>query len=183
MYSVGTSGRDARACCNPAISSHQHGRLADLRDYHVLFAPLLWLLLRVPNVTLGVSLLLYALVHVFGWSVSAWPNNVWFFNPLAWQLLIVLGAWWVVEGEKFRPWVTSRAALILAVLYLVFSLIIALSWGIKPLEPLVPRNLTRPAFPARQIESQSVAAAAFFGSCNSSVMVCSSGSGEGYRCR
>jgi hypothetical protein len=34
--------------------------------YHVLFAPLLWLLLRVPNVTLGASLLLYALVYVFG---------------------------------------------------------------------------------------------------------------------
>ncbi|MHC2282211.1 hypothetical protein ACVME8_008854 [Bradyrhizobium diazoefficiens] len=31
---------------------------------HVLFAPLLWLLLRAPNVTLGVSLLLYAVVHV-----------------------------------------------------------------------------------------------------------------------
>ncbi len=29
--------------------------------FHVLFAPLLWLLLRAPNVTLGVSLLLYAL--------------------------------------------------------------------------------------------------------------------------
>lgn len=32
--------------------------------FHVLFAPLLWLLLRAPNVTLGVSLLLYAVVHV-----------------------------------------------------------------------------------------------------------------------
>jgi hypothetical protein len=115
--------------------------------YHVLFAPLLWLLLRAPNVTLGVSLLLYALVHVFGWSVPAWPDNVWFFNPLAWQLLIVLGGWCVVEGEKFRPWVTSRMALSLAVLYLVFSLIIALNWSIKPLEPLVPRNLTNLLFP------------------------------------
>ena len=30
---------------------------------HLSFAPLLWLLLRVPNVTLGASLTLYALVH------------------------------------------------------------------------------------------------------------------------
>jgi hypothetical protein len=115
--------------------------------YHVLFAPLLWLLLRVPNVTLGASLLLYALVHVFGWTVPAWPNNVWFFNPLAWQLLIVLGAWWVIEGKRFRSWVTSRTALVLAVLYLVFSLVIALSWSIKPLEPLVPQTLTNLLFP------------------------------------
>jgi hypothetical protein len=109
--------------------------------YHVLFAPLLCLLLRVPNVTLGASLLLYALVHAFGWTVPAWPNNVWFFNPLAWQLLIVLGAWWVIEGKRLRPWVTSRTALVLAVLYLVFSFIITLSWSIKPLEPLALQTL------------------------------------------
>jgi hypothetical protein len=115
--------------------------------YHVLFAPLLWLLLRVPNVTLGASLLLYALVHVFGWTVSTWPNNVWFFNPLAWQLLIVLGAWWVIEGKRLRPWVTSRTALVLAVLYLAFSFIIALSWSIKSLEPPVPQTLTNLLFP------------------------------------
>jgi hypothetical protein len=115
--------------------------------YHVLFAPLLWLLLRAPNATLGASLLLYSLVHVFGWSVPAWPNNVWFFNPLAWQLLIVLGAWCVIEGKKFRPWVTSRTALVLAVLYLAFSLTIALSWRIRPLEMLVPQTLTNLFFP------------------------------------
>ena len=109
--------------------------------YHVLFAPLLWLLLRLPNVTLGASLLLYALVHVFGWTVPAWPNNVWFFNPLAWQLLIVLGAWWVIGGKKLPPWATSRTVLVLAVLYLAFSLIIALSWSIKSLGPLVPQTL------------------------------------------
>jgi hypothetical protein len=115
--------------------------------YHVLFAPLLWLLLRVPNVTLAASLLLYALVHVFGWTVPTWPNNVWFFNPLAWQLLIVLGAWWVIEGKRLRPWVTSRTALVLAVLYLALSLIIALSSSIKSLEPPVPQTLTNLLFP------------------------------------
>jgi hypothetical protein len=112
--------------------------------FHVLFAPLLWLLLRAPNVTLGVSLLLYALVHIFGWSVPAWPNGVWFFNPLAWQLLIVLGAWCVIEGEKVWPWVTSRSALILAVVYLVFGLVLALSWSGKPLVPQILTNLLFP---------------------------------------
>jgi hypothetical protein len=109
--------------------------------YHLLFAPLLWLLLRVPNATLGASLLLYALVHVFGWTIPAWPNSHWFFNPLAWQLPVVLGAWWIIEGKRFRPWVTSRTALVPAILYLVFSLIFALSWSIKPLVALVPQAL------------------------------------------
>jgi hypothetical protein len=110
---------------------------------HLLFAPLLWLLLRVPNATLGASLTLYALVHVLGWTVPAWPNGHWAFNPLAWQLLVVLGAWWIIEGKRFRPWLTSRTVLVPAVLYIVFSLIIALSWRIKPLEALVPQALLK----------------------------------------
>jgi hypothetical protein len=114
---------------------------------HLLFAPLLWLLLRAPNATLGASLLLYALVNVFGWTVPTWPNNVWFFNPFAWQFLIVLGGWWVIEGKRLRPWITSRTALVLAVLYLAFSLIVALSWSINSLEPLVPQTLTNLVFP------------------------------------
>ena len=107
---------------------------------HLLFAPLLWLLLRAPNVTLGASLLLYALVHVFGWSVPGWPNSHWAFNPLAWQLLVVLGAWWMIEGKGVRPWVTSRTV-VLAVLYLLFSMVIALSSRIKVLEALIPQAL------------------------------------------
>jgi len=109
--------------------------------FHVLFAPLLWLLLRAPNAVLGASLLLYAIAHIFGWTVAAWPSGVWFFNPLAWQLLIVLGAWCVIEGWKFRPWLTSSPLLVLAALYLLFSLALAQGWSIGP---LVPQN---PVFP------------------------------------
>ena len=101
------------------------------------------LLVRLPNVTLGASLALYALVHVFGWTVPAWPNGHWAFNPLAWQLLVVLGAWWMLEEKRVWPWVTSRTALGLAILYLLFSLVIALSWRIKPLEALIPQALAK----------------------------------------
>jgi hypothetical protein len=114
---------------------------------HLLFAPLLWLLLRVPNVALGASLALYALVHAFGWTVPAWPNGHWAFNPLAWQLLFVLGAWWMIEDKRPRPWVTSPTTLVLAILYLLFSLVIALSWRIKPLEPLIPQALVTLLYP------------------------------------
>ena len=115
---------------------------------HLLFAPLLWLLLRAPNATLGASLALYVLVHAFGWTIPAWPNGHWAFNPLAWQLLVVLGAWWMInENERARPWVTSRTTLMLAVLYLLFSLVIALSWRIKPLEALIPQALAKLLYP------------------------------------
>ncbi|MGY3496474.1 OpgC family protein [Bradyrhizobium sp. USDA 4502] len=112
---------------------------------HVLFAPLLWLLLRAPNLALGLSLSLYALVHVFGWSIPAWPDGVWFFNPLAWQLPVVLGAWYVIEGRTIQGWVTSRPALVLSALYLAFGLVVALGHGIKP--PLLPQALTDLLFP------------------------------------
>jgi hypothetical protein len=114
---------------------------------HLLFAPLLWLLLRAPNATLGASLALYVLVHAFGWTVPAWPDGHWAFNPLAWQLLVVLGAWWMIEDKGARPWVTSRTTLVLAVLYLLFSLVIALSWRIKPLEALIPPVLAKFVYP------------------------------------
>jgi hypothetical protein len=66
---------------------------------------------------------------------------------MAWQLLIVLGAWWAIGGMRPPPWATERTALVLAILYLAFSLIIALSWSIKSLEPPVPRTLTNLFFP------------------------------------
>jgi hypothetical protein len=108
---------------------------------HLLFAPLLWLLLRAPNATLCVSLALYVSVQVFGWSIPAWPNGHWAFNPLAWQLLVVLGAWWMIDGKRVEPWLTSRTTLMLAVLYLLFSLVTALSWRIGTLEALIPAAL------------------------------------------
>ena len=114
---------------------------------HLLFAPLLWLLLRVPNATLGASLVLYVLVHVFGWTVPAWPDGNWAFNPLAWQFLVVLGAWWMIEGKNVRPWVMSRTALALAVLYLLLSLLIVLSSRIRPLEALIPQALSPSLYP------------------------------------
>ncbi|WOH52027.1 OpgC domain-containing protein [Bradyrhizobium sp. sBnM-33] len=114
---------------------------------HLVFAPLLWLLLRAPNATLGASLALYVLVHAFGWTVPAWPNGHWAFNPLAWQLLFVLGAWWMIEGKRPRSWVTSRTTLMLAVLYLLFTLFIALSWRIRPLEALIPEALAKLIYP------------------------------------
>src|ERR1700692_2517203 len=114
---------------------------------HLLFAPLLWLLLRVAHLTLGASLALYVLLPCFAGPVPACPNTHWAFNPMAWQLLVVLGAWWIIEGNKVQPWVRSRAALVLAVLYLLFSLITALSWRIKPLEALIPQMLAHLLYP------------------------------------
>jgi hypothetical protein len=115
---------------------------------HLAFPGLLWLLTRSALVTLAASLLLYLLVQVFGWNLPAWPRGEWFFNPLAWQVLFVFGAWYAYEGPgRLRTIVQSRAALVLATLYLAFSLAVALSWQFKALEGFMPEALSKLIYP------------------------------------
>jgi hypothetical protein len=115
---------------------------------HLAFPGLLWLLIRNFAVALAASLLLYLLVQAFGWNLPAWPQGQWFFNPLAWQALFVFGAWYANEGAgRLRTIAQSRAALVLAMLYLAFSLAVALSWQFKVLEGFVPDALSKLIYP------------------------------------
>lgn len=116
--------------------------------FHLLFAPLLYFFLKAPNVAIAASALLYGLVQVYGWNLPQWPRNDWYFNPFAWQFLVVMGAWWVMIGRnRFGEFVTSRCVVALGIAYLVFSLIVALSWSIKPLEMLIPQFLAKLIYP------------------------------------
>jgi hypothetical protein len=115
---------------------------------HLAFPVVLWLLIRSATVALALSFLLYLMVQMFSWHVQAWPTGELYFNPLAWQLLFVFGAWYVYEGAgRLRPIAQSRAALVLALLYLAFSLAIALSWEIKPLEGVIPEAISKLIYP------------------------------------
>jgi hypothetical protein len=57
----------------------------------VLFAVALPLL-RWPRLLLAVSLVPYVLVRVTGLNFIAWTGDGWFFDPLAWQFLFMIGA-------------------------------------------------------------------------------------------
>jgi hypothetical protein len=78
-----------------AMITHQLGYFDILPLYVVLMmaAPFFALLDRFsPNLVLPVSLLIYGLTLGFRISVPTWPvEGGWFFNPLAWQLVFVLG--------------------------------------------------------------------------------------------
>lgn len=116
--------------------------------FHLFFGPLLWLLEKMPNVALGASMLLYVLVQLFGWNLPEWPTNSWFFNPFAWQLLVVLGAWWAIYGRRtWKARLRSNAVVVGAVLYLAFAFAIAMSWSFEPLGNLVPSALARLLYP------------------------------------
>ena len=112
------------------------------------FPPMLWLLLRAPAAALGASALLYALTLHFEWNLPAYPNGNWVFNPFAWQLLFVFGAWCALGGaERLSAVILSRITAALAILFLAFAFFIVLTWYIPGLDALVPRWLEDRMYP------------------------------------
>jgi hypothetical protein len=91
------------------------------------FPPILWLLVRSPNVALAMSFVVYAAARSFGWNLGSYPDGAWYFNPFAWQFLFVIGAWVALDRTGGVQWlIQSRVALYLAVLFLLFGLAITL---------------------------------------------------------
>jgi hypothetical protein len=112
------------------------------------FPPMLWLLLRRPMLALAASVSLYAATLWFDWNFTAYPNGTWVFNPLAWQLLFVFGAWCALGGaQRIAPFARSRPVLILAAAYLVFAFIITLTWYIPHLAAYVPKWFSEWIYP------------------------------------
>ena len=114
----------------------------------LLFPPALAMLMWQPAFALAASALLYVLTWNFDWNLPAYPNGVWFFNPFAWQLLFVFGAWCALGGAKrLKPVLQSRAILAVAIAYLAFAFVITLTWYIEPLGRLVPNWLSEWMYP------------------------------------
>jgi hypothetical protein len=112
------------------------------------FPPVLWLLLRWPTVALALSTLLYALTWEFGWNLPAYPSGNWVFNPFAWQLLFVFGAWCALGGaRRLHGLLHSPVTLAVAIVYLLFAFAITLTWHIPGLAPLVPKWLAELIYP------------------------------------
>ena len=67
----------------------------------MLSLPLVLVLMRwKPDLTLALSVLLYAVTWEYDLYLSSYPNGFWAFNPLAWQLLFVFGAWCALGGAR-----------------------------------------------------------------------------------
>ncbi len=112
------------------------------------FPPMLWLLVRAPAIALGMSVLLYGLTWLFGWNLPAYPNGNWVFNPFAWQLLFVFGAWCGIGGTKqLQTVVASPVTIGIAVLYLLFAFCVAMTWYVPGLGHLLPRWLEEWMYP------------------------------------
>jgi hypothetical protein len=107
-----------------------------------VFPPVLWLMLRCKNWVLLGSALLYLAARQYGLNFPSYPSGVWYFNPLTWQLLFVLGAWLALGGAQTLHFVVqSRLILILGVIYLFFALAMTLSAQFPQLQGIFPRRL------------------------------------------
>lgn len=114
-----------------------------------IFPLVLPVVVRWPQVVVAMAIGLYAATSRYNWNLPAYPDDkVWFFNPMAWQVIFHVGAASAVLGPKLTRLDRFRWQLTaLAITLLVFSAFIALSWHYNSLERLVPDWVGRQIYP------------------------------------
>jgi hypothetical protein len=89
------------------------------------------------NLTLAASVALYTLSWWFDLHLSAFPDGFWSFNPFAWQLLFVFGAWCALGGaRRISRFISSPFAIWLAFAYLVAAFGVTMTWYFPQLNHL-----------------------------------------------
>jgi hypothetical protein len=113
-----------------ALTLHYQPAYADILPVYIcLFLALPFVLAglrRNPWAVLGASFGLYLVVQLWGWTPTTWPfNQGWFFNPLAWQFLFLLGASFATPDVRERlPSARTPGVLPLALLIAVPTVIV-----------------------------------------------------------
>jgi hypothetical protein len=113
--------------------------------YIVLMAacpPVLWLMLRRPDVTIAGALVLYFAARLFGLNLPGYPSAVWYFNPFTWQFLFLFGAWCALGGaSRARKIIQSPATLVVGSAYLIFALLMTMAGRFEAFGRLFPEWL------------------------------------------
>lgn len=106
------------------------------------FPIVLWFMLRWRNAVMVGSIGLYLAARHYGWNFASYPAGVWYFNPFAWQLLFVLGAWLALGGAEASRWLLRfRILYALSVCFLLVALVITLAERIPELRQLIPDSI------------------------------------------
>lgn len=109
---------------------------------HLAFPLVLWLIVRNAKIALAASFMLYLMVQLYSWHMPAWPNGELYFNPLAWQILFVVGACSAGPcAPHFAGLLRQPVTIPLAVAYVLFSLIVALGWRLDGFKWLTPQMI------------------------------------------
>jgi hypothetical protein len=104
------------------------------------FPPVLWLMLRKPDVAMIGSIALYFAARQFEWNLPSFPDGDWYFNPFCWQLFFVFGAWLSLGGGAriSSSILRSPTLLYLGMAYLVFALVMTMAGRFPGLGNLFP---------------------------------------------
>jgi hypothetical protein len=115
----------------------------------MLFLPLIiWLMKWRADVTLALSVVLYAVTWQFDLYLSAYPNGFWAFNPFAWQLLFVFGAWCALGGAmRMSRVLSSPVTMWICLGYLLFAFFVTLTWHLPQLKFLMPKLVEQWMYP------------------------------------
>ena len=112
------------------------------------FPPVLWLLRKKADLALALSVALYVVTWELELALPSYPSGSWFFNPYAWQLLFVFGAWCALGGaERMSRILNSRITIGLAAAYLLFAFAVTLTWHFPRVDFLMPNMLARWMYP------------------------------------
>ena len=98
--------------------------------------------MRAPIIVLLLSVALYAALEISAWNLPAYPTGTWFFNPLAWQLIFVFGAWCGIGGvSRIGRVMRSRVVIGIAVAYLLLAFLIVMTWYFPRFATLIPKMI------------------------------------------
>jgi len=152
MQLMGLGQNPYQAILEAALLKFRPVNLDVLPLYIVLLAAFPFALpaiLRWPFAVVLTSIGLYAVTSHFNWNLPGYPDDkVWFFNPMAWQVVFYSGA--VLAALAPRLAVLDRrgrTVTVLALLHLAFAAFIALSWHYNSLERLIPDWFARQIYP------------------------------------
>ena len=119
--------------------------------YIVLMAclPLILLLIRWrANITLAMSVALYTVSLRYDLHFTTYPSGFWSFNPFAWQMLFVFGAWCALGGaRRLSRVLSSPITLWVSFAYLVAAFCVTLTWYFPQLEHALPYWLEQLIYP------------------------------------
>lgn len=113
------------------------------------------IMLRNTAVAVGLSISLYMMVPLFGWNLRAYEGGgYWYFNPVAWQLIFVLGGAFAMHTQKpvtvrsgERP-LWQQPLFMGAALYLLIAANIALLWKFPEVhDALLPKAFADLIYP------------------------------------
>ena len=107
-----------------------------------LFPPVLWLMLRQPNWTMVAAIVLWLVSRQTGWNLSAYPTGTWYFNPFAWQVLFIFGAWCALGGARQSAAVIMHpATLWFCIAYMILALVMTMAGRFPAFGELFPHWL------------------------------------------